>query len=139
MTISGSRRRAAYANAALFPVAGLLLALASTPGVAAEGADAPRPRKKVQEVDLHRIEIQGRLDNPTSVFLLEKGATALPDLWTLDGLFPAHWLSHIDKDAFDRRARSPEASAPNAIAADARAPDASTQDATAAAAAADAK
>jgi len=82
----------------------LLALLVPAAGFAAENSDAPRPRKKVQEVDLHRLEIQGRLDNPASVFLLEKGATPLSNLWTLDGLLPAHWLTHVDKETLDRRA-----------------------------------
>ncbi|MFN0149407.1 MAG: hypothetical protein ACKVU1_01680 [bacterium] len=98
------RRRSARRAVVAYLAFSTLTFVAPLAGFAAENAATPKPRKKVQEVDLHRLEIQGRLDNPASVFLLEKGATPLSDLWTLDGLLCVNWLTHVDKETLDRGA-----------------------------------
>ncbi len=62
----------------------------------------PKPaRKKVQEVDPRRLEIQGQIESPKSTFILEAGGSLIPDIGSLDGLLRGPWIPPIDKEALD--------------------------------------
>lgn len=69
--------------------------VAATPAAAAE-------RKRVQEVDLKRLEIQGRIEDPASVFVLETGRLLLSDAAALAGLLPGRVVVPVEKGAMER-------------------------------------
>jgi hypothetical protein len=81
----------------------ILLLLVTAAGALAEEPQRTAPsRKKVQEVDLHSLEIKGRLDAPSSLFLLEKGASTMSG-WSLEGLLGTAWIVPIEKEILDRQ------------------------------------
>ncbi len=69
--------------------------------VAAGAVAVRKERKKVQEIDLKRLEIQGRIEDPASVFVLETGRLLLPGLDILQGILPGERLEPVAKDALD--------------------------------------
>ena len=79
----------------------LLLATAAS-ALAGEQKPAAASRKKVQEVDLHSLEIKGRLDAPSSLFLLEKGVSSMAG-WSLEGLLGTAWIVPVEKEILDRQ------------------------------------
>jgi hypothetical protein len=93
------RRARGHAVAACATV--LLLATAASALAGEQKRPAPS-RKKVQEVDLHSLEIKGRLDAPSSLFLLEKGVSSMSD-WSLEGLLGTAWIVPIEKEILDRQ------------------------------------
>jgi hypothetical protein len=74
---------------------------AAKPAAVSEKAPARRERKKVQEVDLKRLEIRGRIEDPSSVFVLETGRLLLPGVDFLKGILPPARLAPVDKEALD--------------------------------------
>ena len=93
--------RPAKAHAVAACAIALLLAAAAS-ALAVEPKPAAPSRKKVQEVDLHSLEIKGRLDAPSSLFLLEKGASSMSG-WSLEGLLGTAWIVPIEKEILDRQ------------------------------------
>jgi hypothetical protein len=77
---------------------------APAPATAAEQSSSAsgKTKKKVQEVDLKRLEIQGKLETPASLFVLESGRSAVPQIKALDGLLGGSWIHPVDKEALDR-------------------------------------
>lgn len=115
------RTRVRFAHASFVSVL-VLLAWAGSVFAAESGANAPPPaaapakgsatpessstkgktKRRVQEVDLKRLEIQGKIEAPSSLFVLESGRSGLPQIKALDGLLGGSWIHPIDKEALDR-------------------------------------
>lgn len=81
-------------------LAAMVLAIGSAPASAEE--DSESPRKRIQEVDPRRLEIQGKIESPASLFILESGNSLFPDINALEGLLGGRWIPSIDKESHDR-------------------------------------
>jgi hypothetical protein len=82
-------------------------ALAPAPSMAADEvrpeAATPRPaRPNVQEVTPRRLDIEGTIPGPSSLFVLEPGSPLFPGIGSFDALLGDAWIPSLDKETLDR-------------------------------------
>lgn len=77
-----------------------LAGLVTAAGVAFAATKEETPRR--QEVDLNKMEIEGEVPVPSTLFIRERGPGAPYELFALRRSLPAGWLRPVVKSAFDR-------------------------------------
>ncbi|MFH1279311.1 MAG: hypothetical protein ABIK65_13135 [Candidatus Eisenbacteria bacterium] len=92
-------RRSLAVKRIIFVLTGLFLVVGAA-GVAAGTTKEEEPRRQV--VDLNRLEIEGEVPVPTTLFIRERGPGAPHELFALRRSLPPGWLRPVVKSAFDR-------------------------------------
>ncbi|MFH1681165.1 MAG: hypothetical protein ABIH26_11040 [Candidatus Eisenbacteria bacterium] len=83
-----------------FILAALLLSLAVSVRAASPGSPEETPRR--QEIDLDRLEIEGRVPSPSTLFIRERTGGLLYELFPLRRGLPEDWLPPVDKAGFEK-------------------------------------
>ena len=83
----------------LFALVGLMV-VAGMSGVAMATTKEEEPRRQV--VDLNKLEIEGEVPVPSTLFIRERGPGAPYELFTLRRSLATGWLRPVVKSAFDR-------------------------------------
>jgi hypothetical protein len=65
-------------------------------------AASPEESPKTQVVDLDKLEIEGRVPSPSTLFIRERTTGSCYELFPLRRELPNPWLLPVDKSDFDR-------------------------------------
>ena len=76
----------------------LLLAALAASAFAEEGEESPRR----QVIDLKTLDIEGRVPDPSTLFIRERNFGALYELFPLRRTLAEDWLQPIVKERFER-------------------------------------
>lgn len=76
-------------------------ALATSPG-SPDAKDSREETPRRQVVDLKKLEIEGEVPVPSTLFIRERGPGAPYELFSLRRTLPAEWFRPVVKSAFDR-------------------------------------
>jgi hypothetical protein len=68
----------------------------------AAGAASPDEQPRRQLIDLDRLLIEGRVPNPSTLFIRERLSDSCTELFPLRRRPPSGWLLPADKAVFDR-------------------------------------